>query len=202
MIAESFEGLCCIKGCNDVVLAVGLCNKHWRRNKLYGSPVSLKKPAQSNKGKPAIHRFTEKYTVNENGCWIWGNGKDFDGYGLFHGTVDGVVYRRAHRFSIAYHKKLHPVQGQNVCHTCDVPNCVNPDHLFLGTVGDNQRDKWAKGRGKPQRGESHWGAKVTEVIVREIRASSRPQDEIAAKYGITQTTVSDIRRRKSWSKVI
>ena len=136
-----------------------------------------------------------------SGCWLWKAGVDQDGYGLFLGKVGDVVYRRAHRFSVAHFKHAHPVEKQNVCHTCDNPACVNPDHLVIGSVLDNQRDKWTKGRGRVHKGASHWSTSLTDDDVRAIRLSQEKQKVIAQIYGVTQTTVSDIKRRKSWAHI-
>jgi len=199
--AENFDGLCCIKGCDLPEVAAGLCNKHWRRNKKYGSPVLLERPSASFIGMSAIERFMHGVKKVESGCWEWQKSCDQDGYGVFRGEVDGVLYNRAHRFSVVYHKRVHPKANENVCHSCDNPGCVNPDHLSVATVLENQRDKWRKKRGNPKIGESHWIAKITEDDVRAIRASAEDQKDIAKRYGITQSTVSDIKRRKSWRHI-
>lgn len=199
--AEFFDGLCCVKGCENKELASGFCNLHWRRNKKFGSPVLLEMPSAAWKGRPVIERFMNRVKANDSGCWIWQGGKDSDGYGLFSALINGEQYKRAHRFSVVYHKGVSPKEGENVCHTCDVPACVNPDHLVIGTVLENQRDKWKKARGVVARGSTHWSTNLTEEMVIEIRASAEKQSVIAQKYGITQTTVSDIKRRKSWAHV-
>lgn len=199
--AEEFDGLCCIKGCEKPVLAVGLCNMHWRRNKKYGSPVLLEMPVQANRNRPLIDRFMERVSKQANGCWLWTGGLDRDGYGLFRGMLGGKPLNRAHRFSVVHFKHVLPQDGENVCHTCDTPSCVNPDHLFIGTAAENQQDKWQKGRAYVHKGETHWSTKLTEDDVRAIRASTEKQRDLAARYGLTQTTISDIRRRKSWAHV-
>lgn len=199
--AEDFGGVCCIKNCDLPEVAAGLCNKHWRRNKKYGSPILLEMPAASYRGMLAIDRFMRRVKKVESGCWEWQSGVDGDGYGLFLGEIDGVLYKRAHRFSVVYHKHTHPEDGQNVCHTCDNPKCVNPDHLFIASVLENQRDKWKKSRGVVHKGSEHWIAKITEDDVRAIRSSTEDQRVIASRYGITQSTVSDIKRRKSWRHI-
>lgn len=199
--AEFFDGKCCIKGCENTELAVGLCNKHWRRMKKYGSPVLLEMPAAAFIGMPVEQRFLRFVVKKETGCWEWAGGKDSDGYGSFRGEVGGVLYRRAHRFSIAHYKGIHPKDGENVCHTCDNPSCCNPDHLFVGTVADNQKDKWRKNRGKVHYGNSHWSTSLSDDDVRAIRGSNEKQAVLAQKYSISQATVSDIRRRKSWRHV-
>ena len=84
------------------------------------------------------------YTVNENGCWVWKNSTNQCGYG-----------RKRHRgFTWLAHRLSWTIKngdipdGLNVCHKCDNPACINPDHLFLGTQHDNINDMVAKGRGR------------------------------------------------------
>lgn len=93
-----------------------------------------------------MDRCMSKVVVDQNGCWIWTAGKDQKGYGQ---TAYRKRHTRAHRaFYIA---KLGPVPvGLHVCHKCDVPACINPDHMFLGTPRDNLRDMATKGRHKEQ----------------------------------------------------
>jgi hypothetical protein len=193
---SDFGGLCCIKGCDSKVLAVGLCNKHWRRNKRFGSPVLVNRTSGFFIGKTAEERYFAQ-VIKADGCWGWQSSKDKDGYPIFNGTVLGVTYKRAHRFSWAFHHQQAVPDGMLVCHSCDNPTCSNPQHLRLGTPTDNQREKWIKGRDNYTRPAS----KVTEDQVRQIRQATGRQADIAAAFGITQTTVSDIKRRRSWSHI-
>lgn len=88
-------------------------------------------------------RFTEKYIpVTESGCWLWTGSATPAGYGQIKA---GRKLQRAHRVSWELHRGPIP-DGLMVCHRCDVPSCVNPDHLFLGTAKDNFRDCVDKGR--------------------------------------------------------
>lgn len=82
-------------------------------------------------------------------CWLWHSARHRSGHGQFGvGPVDRIY---AHRFSWELHNGPVP-EGLCVLHRCDVPACVNPDHLWLGTREDNMHDMWAKGRGsKPPR---------------------------------------------------
>jgi hypothetical protein len=83
-----------------------------------------------------------------------------------------------------------------VCHHCDVRSCVNPTHLFLGTIAANMADKTAKGR--QARGEGHGQAKLTDGQILEIRAAEGPQRAISARYGVSQPLIGKIQRRELW----
>ncbi len=194
---RDYKGLCCIKGCDTKVLAVGLCNKHWRRNKRFGSPVLVNRTSGFFIGMSAEQRFFAQ-AVKSEGCWSWSASKDKDGYGMFRGDVLGVMYARAHRFSWAFHNQTAIPDGSIVCHSCDNPQCCNPAHLRLGTHEDNQRERRSKGRHGAMRLPA---AKLSAEQVLEIRTAVGRQKDIAERFGITQTTVSDIKRRKSWSHI-
>lgn len=142
-----------------------------------------------------IVRFMEKVgDPNDNGCWPWcgslvGLDRIAGGTGSFRWKSKSQA---AHRASYEIFKG--PI-GENlsVCHTCDVPSCVNPDHLFLGTQKDNNMDKAKKGRAKR--------TDLNEAAIRKIRSDPRLQREIAADHGIAQVTVSAIKCRKIWAWV-
>lgn len=106
--------------------------------------------------KPMSERLS-KYYVNTNGCWIWTGSVNRDGYGRLRGSIDGKIdVIRAPRASWEHYKSSIP-KGLMVLHTCDVPACINPDHLYLGTQKENGNDKKIRGRGRttPQCGEKN-----------------------------------------------
>jgi hypothetical protein len=87
-----------------------------------------------------------------------------------------------------------------VLHRCDNPPCVNPAHLFLGTMRDNTRDMMAKGR-DPFIGERHNQAKLTDDAVREIRNSPETGRALANRFSVSQATICLVRQRKHWKHV-
>ena len=105
--------------------------------------VSKKKEEWWKKNKlPPIERFHKLYTIDEEtGCWNWNSANS--GYGIFWVDNENV---NAHRWYWQYLKKQTLPSDLYVCHHCDNPPCVNPDHMFIGTNSDNQLDAIKKGR--------------------------------------------------------
>lgn len=140
-------------------------------------------------------RFETFFEKKETGCWLWKGALTPSGYGVFQIMYDTF---RAHR--VAWTIANGPIpDGMCVCHTCDNPACVRPDHLWLGTVSDNNQDKAKKGRVK-----TGWN-KLNEQSVREIRqkaVAGAKQSVLAAEYGVTATQIHWVVRRKVWKNVV
>ena len=133
--------------------------------------------------------------VPEAGCWLWNGAAGNHGYGVVSLGRVGLK-ESAHRFFYQLHKG--PIApGLCVCHKCDTPGCVNPDHLFLGTNADNMADRRAKGR---YNGTWNSRAMLTDAQIREIRAtpSNVSNKELAARYGVRRRTIWDIRSSRTW----
>lgn len=137
-------------------------------------------------------------------CWLWSGGRMSAGYGQVRARGQASL---AHREA---YKEIHGVDsadGLVVRHKCDVPLCVNPAHLEVGTHRDNARDKEERGRGGQLRGEAHGRSKLTEADVRAIRASyvfrSREfgQTALALRHGVSHSVISQIVRRERWQHV-
>jgi hypothetical protein len=153
------------------------------------------------RGKPPIERFEMQFRkAGPDDCWIWLTSKDPDGYGRFKGEANGVMEKRAHRFSYRFFVGDIP-PDKCVCHSCDNPPCVNPAHLFLGSNADNIRDKLAKNRHISARGVDHYKATLTEEQVREILKDPRPYTAIASDYGVRSGLISNIKNRHIWAHV-
>lgn len=122
------------------------------------------------------------FVDRKGSCWIWRGRKSEKGYGVFGDN------KKAHRVAYELVKGAIP-EGMFVCHHCDNPPCVNPDHLFLSDAQGNMNDMWEKGRGY---------TKLTDAQVREIRQkyveSRIGQRKLAEEYGVTQPQIGYIVR--------
>lgn len=143
--------------------------------------------------------FEDRYMPEPNrGCWLWLQAVDKDGYGKL--GMGGKTLK-AHKFSYELHNG--PItRGLHVLHSCDMPSCVNPDHLSLGTHTDNMRDQIRKGRKVVLRGENAGMTKLTKEQVLEIRAATDYNYVVAAKYNIGATQVFRIKHGQSWKHLM
>ena len=136
-----------------------------------------------------MKRFWDKVKKTDN-CWEWIAAKSWCGYGQFR---YGDSMKSAHRVALQLDGIDIP-SGMCVCHHCDNPSCVNPDHLFLGTQTDNVADMHNKGRATKASGEKHGNCTISELDVWLIRNVKSTNAAIARFLGVSQSSVSGIRR--------
>lgn len=147
-----------------------------------------------------IDRFNCKWRAVEGGCWEWFGAHVPKGYGII--KIPGSrrhVY--AHRLSYMISNGEIP-EDRHVCHKCDNPKCVNPEHLFLGDNWLNHQDMKQKGR--HLYGERNGNAVLTEETVRRIKEHiglGWSQLKIARIFGVSQITVSRIKRGLRWKHI-
>lgn len=138
-------------------------------------------------------------------CWPWMSVRNNNGYGTFSmACPDGKRRMRlAHRMAWEITHAITLRRGECVLHRCDNPRCVNPNHLFIGTQGDNVRDAIVKGR-MPV-GEQSGQAKLTAQNVRDIREQHRTgltRSDIARRFGVVPQTISKIVAGAIWRSVV
>ena len=151
-------------------------------------------------------RFESKYTrIPMSGCWIW-EGMIANGYGRLRTDTDpNKALSGAHRVAWELYRGPIP-DNMQVCHSCDVPCCVNPNHLFIGSASENMQDAARKGRmnwraGEKRNlpvGESSHQTTLKNSDVISIRASDETGPVLARRYGVSVNTISRIRRRLVW----
>lgn len=133
------------------------------------------------------------WTVTPSGCWEWNGALDDNGYGQM--AVNRGRPWKSYRIAYEAWVKV-PEENVDICHTCDNPPCINPDHLFEGTRQANVDDMIAKRRNANGERAGH---KVTDAQVDLIRSEYAvggvSQRSLGAKYGISQAQVSNIVRR-------
>lgn len=146
---------------------------------------------------PIEDRFRQHVSPpNERGCMLWTGTMDKKGYGEL-GLPDHTKIR-AHRLSYQMAKGAIPA---NTCvlHRCDTPSCVNPSHLFLGSLRDNMDDKTAKGR--QAKGESNGTAKLTKSIVLKAKqqfAEGATFSQLSRQYRVTRTAIRNAVHGVTW----
>lgn len=142
----------------------------------------------------------------DDDCWEWTGASQKSGHGHFsiHHTGDSKPHRIAYRLAFGDIPST-----LCVCHACDNPPCCNPRHLWLGTKAENNRDSQSKGRGvrhgptttKRARGIANAKSKMTPEIVRQIILSDKNQLELSKQFGVTQTTIRNVRSGLNWGHI-
>jgi len=164
-------------------------------------PIGNKKPLRNyDQSKPAsMRRFIQKMvTVTPSGCWEWNGFRDKRGYGQqqFKGRVRG-----AHRISFEVFNGQIP-ERKMVCHHCDNPPCVNPDHLFCGTQKDNMADAASKNRTYKPIGELSNTSKLTDEQVLSIRTDfaggKMGYGDLSRRYNCSKLNIYYIVTMKTW----
>ena len=172
------------------------------------------KPQLSQEG--LEQRLQDKIIVVASGCWEWQGCRNSQGYGS---VRFNRRWQRAHRVFWQIFRGTIP-RKMCVCHKCDNPSCVNPEHLWLGTIAENNQDKINKGRlavsptgneswsrqhlDRIARGANAGQAKITEAQVKEIinRAiAGEKYREIAKDYPVTESAISAIMQGNTWMHI-
>ncbi len=142
-----------------------------------------------------------KSVKHSSGCWLWKDYVSRKGYSHIQASLWGRYFNvsTGHQLSYIVYKGDYD-RNLLICHKCNTPSCVNPDHLYPGTNQDNMRDKVLAGSAK---GERNPQAKLKESEVRQIKdlLPLFKNTELAKLYGVDARTISNIRIGRTWRHV-
>lgn len=189
--------VCKHPGCNLKPRVRGLCDKHYSRLQRHGDTHTTKAVPRDISLKDRILR---SIVVDDNGCWIWQERLNSDGYGIM-----SILSRQRPVHRVVYKEWVGDIpEGKEVCHTCDVRNCCNPEHLFVATHLENVRDMIRKGRKFSTKGSNNPNAILDENDVNDIfmrLLKMEPVDSIADFFGVAPRVVHNIKNLKAWLHV-
>lgn len=186
------KSTCSAEGCANVAVARKMCQTHYLRLKKHGDAEHV----------PHVLTVKEIIAANSTAqgeCILWTGVIDAKGYGRT--KCRSSKEKLAHRLS---YESIHGAipNGLMVCHKCDTPACIRPEHLFLGTHNDNMRDMREKGRSA--HGVKNGSAVLTDDIVRSIKATLKDGvgcTEIARQFNVSHSLISMIGAGKRWGHV-
>lgn len=182
-------------------------------NHLYAAPGNFKTKPEVARRNAMVRFWRSVQKCEGGGCWLWTGYTINGGYGIISVCGKGIG---AHRFS--YELNVGPLEkGKMICHKCDNPLCVRPDHLFQGTARDNVIDMHIKGRAKKHFGDDNWMRKHKDLVprgedhqravltneeaklARVMFATGATQLEIAGELRVDNTTISNIVKNKTYN---
>lgn len=188
--------LCSVPDCDKKYVAKGYCDRHYRHFKKYGKPIKTIRDVSE------LGRFNSKIKINlENGCYEWTDKLCVWGYGMF--RLKNSKQVKAHRYAYSYVHGEIP-SSKVICHHCDNPKCVNIDHLFIGTILDNNLDKIKKKRDNVPKGENHFRAVGTIELVTKVKKLLKEINsaiKVAKQLNVAVHFVENIKYERTWKHV-
>lgn len=145
---------------------------------------------------PQQYIFDRAIGIPDTGCWLWTECILSSGYGVSNSPDRIKTNELAHRASYRIFKGSIP-KGMVVAHSCDMPSCVNPNHLWLGTHKQNSEDMVQKNRSA--KWERCGKSKLTKEQVDFIRESKLSHRKLGAMFDVSHSNIGYIRRNKTWT---
>ncbi|MGE0107685.1 MAG: HNH endonuclease [Thiomonas sp.] len=200
---------CLIEGCDRAAASAGMCSMHYQRQIKNGTTDAMQRATM-----PIKERLLKKVDIDPSGgCWNWTGATNESGYGQVFDTDAGRVvlaHRASYEAFVGAIPALDGYHGACVCHRCDNPRCINPDHLFIGTHRNNMSDMAEKGRHRNSlknpaySHEDHPRAKLNPDVVKTLRSRRHSAEEIAqlaTQLGVSRTALRYAASSKTWRKI-
>lgn len=189
------RGWSCLCDCGNMIIKSTTCltSGNTRSCGCLQSELARDKRYEITKTQTQKQAVEARTKISLSGCLEWTGRKDKDGYGLL--TWRGKNLR-AHRLSLELSTGSQIPETLLVCHHCDNPSCVNPEHLFIGTSKDNAQDALSKGRNYI--GEKSNRSKLTEKQVIKIIKSKKSTKELMNQFPVSKATINHIKRGFTW----
>jgi hypothetical protein len=192
---------CLVNDCDSSVrvISLGLCYKHYVRQKTHGT-TEVRKYSRGTL-EERFWNFVDKKSQDE--CWHWIGQILSNGYGRISLGAKKDGSEGAHRVSWKLHNKKDIPDGMYVMHKCDNPSCVNPNHLSIGTPKDNTQDMIGKGRKKvvSPKGEGNGKSLLDAEKVRLIRSSTLNHAALGRQLGVSPNCIRGVRTGRTWSHI-
>lgn len=190
---------CTVITCDRSLEALDYCKMHLKRFKRNGSPERVRRTFLKGSGDTPEDRFWCRVSRGDmDKCWEWQGYTSALGYGVV--WCEGKL-RKAHRAAWFYLHGVFPVKC--LLHKCDNPKCVNPHHLFEGTVAENNQDKVLKNR--QSKGVRSNRTHLKDSDIRAIRNRYQPRkithQMLATEFHISTRTVYEIVKRRGWKHI-
>ncbi len=185
---------CRVQGCGNPSKARGLCGTHWARWRKMGE-ANLSSPIKKTQGQ-AMQFLRSALFSKTDDCIIWPFGRNRFGYGkVYYEGRDQL----AHRVALSLSAGPAPVKGMHVAHNpavCSSPACINPTHLRYATAKENCEDKHVSGT--LAEGSKVGTARIKLSDAKAILVATGSYRQIAEKFGVSRSTVGDIKTGKTW----
>lgn len=193
--------ICKEPNCGDIVHARSYCNTHYRRVLKYGVPEPVLQHVP--RGLPRRWIKSQVEAADRSNCWTDRPWKSQNKAGYPTATGDDGKQVIASHLVLKYDGRPRPTPEALALHSCDNPQCLNPDHLRWGDFKDNYLDMLSRDRQKykPRKGEKNHNSKLTWEKARYIReqfAEGVYQKDLATELGVSRSVISEIVRGIAW----